>query len=70
MTEAQSFVSEIERFLVRNRMAPSTFGRRAANDHKLVKRLRAGGTVTLRMVDQVRKFMAEVEEDESRRRAA
>jgi hypothetical protein len=70
MTQAQSFVAEIERFLVRTGMAPSTFGRRVANDHKLVKRLRAGGTVRLPTADHIRQFMADFEEERPNGRRA
>jgi len=72
MTEAQSFLAEIERFLVRTGMSPGTFGRRTADDWKLVDRLRRGGSVTLVTADRVRKYMADYrpEHEKERRRVA
>lgn len=68
MTEAQSFLAEIERFLVRTGMAPGTFGKHTASDGKLVDRLRRGGSVTLVTADRIRKYMAEYRQPEKERR--
>lgn len=52
-------LSEIERYLVAADMHASTFGLLALNDGKLVMRLRAGSSVTLRTADKIRAWMAE-----------
>lgn len=58
MTEAQTLLAEIERFLARTGMAASTFGKYAVDDGKMVERLRRGGTVTLDKAAAIRRFMA------------
>lgn len=74
MTQAQSFLSEIEKFLVISRMRASTFGHKTVNDGKLVDRLRDGGSVTLTTAERIRKFIAaqteELEDAKPRRRVA
>lgn len=57
-TDSRDLLGEIEAFLKTRPMAPSTFGRRAVNDGKLVGRLRGGGRVTIEKASQVRDFMA------------
>ncbi|MEJ0093786.1 MAG: hypothetical protein WDN46_10185 [Methylocella sp.] len=58
MTDTQSLLDEINRFLASGAMAESTFGRKAVNDGKLVARLRRGGSVTLESASRIRSFMA------------
>lgn len=58
MDSTDQLLGDIEAFLARHRMAPSTFGARAVNDGKLIERLRAGGTVSLKKADEIRKFIA------------
>lgn len=50
-------LNEIERFLAVTGMKPGTFGNRAVNDGKLVKRLRAGNSVTLKTAAKVQAFI-------------
>lgn len=51
-------LSEIDAFLARHpEIAPSTFGRKAVNDGKLIDRLRSGGDITTRRADRVRQFI-------------
>lgn len=51
-------LSEIDAFLARHpEIAPSTFGRKAVNDGKLIDRLRAGGDLTTRRAAKVRDFI-------------
>lgn len=57
MTMTAQLMHDIEAFLVRTGMAPSMFGEKACNDKHVVKRLRAGRSVTLRRADQIREFM-------------
>jgi hypothetical protein len=52
---------EIESFLRRNDIPPTTFGRLAANDLGLVRRLRGGSDVRTATADRLRKFMTEYE---------
>lgn len=63
MTEEQILLSEIEAFLSRSGesalMAESTFGRKAVNDGKLVRRLRDGNTITFEKARQIRLFIAQ-----------
>jgi hypothetical protein len=70
MTEAQSFLAEIERFLVRTGLTPAALGKRVANDGKFVDRLRRGGQVTLDTAARIRKYMAEYRGKEAPRRVA
>lgn len=59
MSTHQILLAEIEAFLVRHGMAPTTFGLEVCNDAKLVSDLRAGRDMKLSMVDRVRAFMAD-----------
>jgi hypothetical protein len=68
MSEAQSFLVEIEKFLVRTGMTPAAFGKRTANDGKFVDRLRRGGQVTLGTAERIREFIAGYEVPRERRR--
>lgn len=51
-------VSEIDSFLKANQMAESYFGRKAANDWKLVRQLRAGRRLWPDTEAKIRAFMA------------
>lgn len=48
---------EIEAFIASAGMAESTFGRRAVNDGKLVRRLRNGENITVRTIERAREYM-------------
>jgi len=52
-------LAEVEAFLKRHDMAPTTFGTMAANDVKLVSDLREGRDIRLSMADRLRRFMRE-----------
>lgn len=52
-------LSDIEQFRAEFRMGEHRFGILAANNGRLVERLRAGGRVWPETEDRVRKFMAE-----------
>ena len=54
---ADAFLSEIEAFLARERVRPSTFGRAAVGDPNFVRELREGRAPSLRLVDRARGFM-------------
>ncbi len=58
MSETQALLRDIERFIATHKMAPSTFGRKAVNDGKLVSRLRSGGSITLATAADIQKFLA------------
>lgn len=53
MTENDHLLKRIEAYCAKNDIAESTFGFRAVNDGKLVSRLRAGNTITMRTVSQI-----------------
>ncbi len=62
MNENDALLKRIEAYCARHGIAESTFGFRSVNDGKLVARLRAGNTITMRTVRQI--------EDALKRRAA
>lgn len=53
------FLAEIETYLRATGMAPTPFGKAVAGDPGFVSRVRAGGDVTLRIVERTHVFMAE-----------
>ena len=56
--DCKAFVAQVEAFLVETAMNESTFGRLAANDHKLLERIRTQGSVTTRTMHKIKRFMA------------
>jgi hypothetical protein len=56
-SSAVAFLSEIEAFLARAGVAPSTFGRAAVGDPNFVRELREGRAPSLRLVDRARACM-------------
>jgi hypothetical protein len=58
MTAREALLSDIDAFLARHGMPDSRFGRDAVNDSHLLRRMRAGGDVTLGTADRLRAFMA------------
>lgn len=59
MTAREQLLADIEAFIARHAMYPTTFGRLAANDTALVSRLRNGATVRLDTAERLRRFMSE-----------
>jgi hypothetical protein len=57
----RSLVDDISEFCAAQGIAETTFGRLAANDGKLVGRIRAGSGITAATTGRVRAFMADVE---------
>jgi hypothetical protein len=57
MSERETLLRDIDAFLRQQRMAETRFGLAAVNDGHLIRRLRAGGNLTLRTVERVRAFM-------------
>ncbi|MBC22309.1 MAG: hypothetical protein CMJ32_00125 [Phycisphaerae bacterium] len=57
----QQFTREVEAFLKRHSMRPSTFGRLIVNDPGFVFRLRKGGECRPSTIEHVRKEMAKKE---------
>jgi len=55
MATESELLKRIETYCAANDVAPSTFGRKAVNDGKLVERLRSGKSITL---DTLRKIEA------------
>ena len=54
----QSIISEVEAFLAKTRMKETTFGKKAVNDGKAVRRLRSGKRMWPETIDKLREFMA------------
>lgn len=58
MTVQSDLLLEIEAFLAAHGgMAESTFGLRAVNDGKFVRRLRSGANMTLATIERAKEFM-------------
>jgi hypothetical protein len=57
----EDLLLEVESFLERNNISPTTFGRLAVNDLGLVRRLRSGADVRTATADRLRNFMTEYE---------
>ena len=57
MSISSDLLREIDAFVRRAGMAPTTFGRLAANDGKLVARLRSGKGITTRTVEKIQAYM-------------
>lgn len=57
-TFAQQFLAEILSFCDANKMKLSYFGQHAAQDWVLVDRLKAGRSITMDKVDELRRYMA------------
>ncbi len=57
MTIQSELLRDIEAFVRANRIAETTFGRLAANDGKLVARLRKGKGITTRTVEKIRAYL-------------
>jgi hypothetical protein len=50
-------LAEIEAYLVDHSMSATAFGAAILNDRHLLRRLRAGGSVTLDTADRIRAYM-------------
>lgn len=59
MTDTATLLAEIDAFTEATGMAETTFGKKAVNDGKFVRRLRAGRRVWPETVEKVRSFIAE-----------
>lgn len=57
MSENDELLKEIVAYCKRENIAESTFGFRSVNDGKLVQRLRAGGSVTMRTYRLIRECL-------------
>jgi hypothetical protein len=66
MTDTQTLLADIEKFLVKTGMRPSALGHKTVNDGKLVQRLRDGGTVTIETAAVINRFIAETEAEMER----
>ena len=61
MSTHETILKEIDSFLARHNMRPTTFGLNAVNDAKLVGNLRAGLDIRTRTLDRIRAYMRRVE---------
>jgi len=57
MTHAEAFLAEVEAFLKRSKMKPTTFSKAAVGDPNFVRDLRAGRMPNLGLVDRVHEFI-------------
>lgn len=57
-TLTEQVTAEIEQFLRRSGMSESAFGQQACGDKNLLRRLRAGRSITLRRADQIRAYIS------------
>lgn len=57
MSETQTLLAEIERYIADAGIAASTFGERAVRNSKLVARLRKGESVNLNTAAAIREFI-------------
>jgi len=53
----EQMIQEVNSYLARTGMAPSTFGREAVGDWRFVKRLRAGDDFRVSTIERVRDFI-------------
>lgn len=58
MSTLRSLLAEIEAFCRDRSMSEAAFSEAVAKDGKFVKRIRAGGQITVRKLDEVRTFMS------------
>ncbi|MES0034743.1 hypothetical protein NKJ74_05590 [Mesorhizobium sp. M0046] len=63
MTQINDLLIRIQAYCQKEGIAESTFGFRAVNDGKLVKKLRAGHTITLRTFHRIEAFLAAEERE-------
>jgi hypothetical protein len=66
-TSREQLLAEIEAFIANHAMSATAFGEIVINDRHLVRRLRAGGSVTLDTWDRIRAFMADYKPMRARR---
>lgn len=55
----QSLLKRVESFIRREKMPPSTFGRKAVGASNLIYRLRDGANITTATIERVEAFMRE-----------
>lgn len=63
MESTEQLISRIKAYCKKHDMAESTFGLRAVNDGKLVSRLNAGGSITLRTHQAICGVLAHEQKD-------
>ena len=57
MTRAEEFIADVEAFMARHDITPTTFGKEALNDPNFVPDIRGGRKPGLGSVDRVYDFM-------------
>jgi hypothetical protein len=70
MTTAEQFLCEIEAFLDRTHMSATAFGKLSVGDPSFVHDLRGGRSPSLGLVDRVRQFMSEHDQQKPSQRAS
>jgi hypothetical protein len=63
LTDGPTLLAEIDRFLRSGFCSETYFGRLTVQDGKLIKRLRAGGSVTVETAAQIISFINKAEGD-------
>ena len=58
MTQCLPILADIDAYLARTGMKPTTFGRSVVNDPHLVARLRNGGDITMSTAAKIEAFMS------------
>ena len=64
----EELLAEIEAFLARTGMGPTQFGKLIDNNTNVVKRLRAGKSITTDTADKIRDFIRNYESSDCPRR--
>lgn len=67
MSAREKFLAEVEAFMSRHDMPPSTFGRLAMSDATFVFDLRKGQDIKMSTADRCRQFMNEYRAQRTRR---
>jgi hypothetical protein len=65
MDTGDSLLAAIEAFCAKHGMSETAFGKKAAGDGHLVRRLREDRSITLKRIDKAEKFMAEFQPTEA-----
>ena len=61
MTATSHLLSRVADHCSRTGIAETTFGLRVANDGKIIPRLRAGGSITLKTLEKIEAFLSTAE---------
>lgn len=54
---SQNLIEQIERYAAETRLSPATITTRAAGNSQLYRRLKAGGSCTIRIAEKLKAYM-------------